>query len=157
VCESARCVSVDPERLHNGVHTSARCPAPLLPRGEEPVTWATIAGRAVCVCVCVCVRESEKGSGGGVSQKHYAITAWVNQSSGVRGPECLAHSEGFAGNQWERETPSEIWLAVGEREKGRGGGNKQNEGRVGRWWRKVKGVIYSTGKTVVTWWMGLCE
>lgn len=29
-----------------------------------------------------------------MSQKHYAIKASVNQHSGVRGLECLAHSEG---------------------------------------------------------------
>lgn len=41
-----------------------------------------------------------------MSQKHYAIKASVNQHSGVRGLECLAHSEGLAGNQWKGETPS---------------------------------------------------
>ena len=108
--EAPRCVSVEPE---HGWFITMLIPQPgvLIPScqhaARSPRHEPTQLGG-----VCLCVRESR----GCVSQKHYAITARVNQRSGVRGPECLSLSERARRKSMGEGTPSETWMASGERQ-----------------------------------------
>lgn len=83
-----------------------------------------------------------------MSQKHYAIKASVNQHSGVRGLECLAHSEGARRKSMAGGNPfrnlNGLWRERDDRPMRAGGGdNKKLKEKWGKgqrtvgWWQKA--------------------